>query len=349
MREFVLALRAIWASWQDGSRLDFRGEFYQHTLMTPMFSPPPNPWGPPPVLLAAVGPRMTTVAAEVADGMLVHGFTTERYLREITRPLIHDGLHASGRGRDRFTICYPGLLATGDTDADLETAVTAVRGQLAFYGATPAYRPVLDLHGWGDLHTDLHQLSVRGDWAAMTGLIDDTVLHTFAVVGHAGPASGRRSTAASATSSTATPSTPPTPCPNRHGSASSLACTTHPARRARPRRPTRPPLTTCPACTPRRPDGLLHRRRAPRAAAGGRRDRRPSSATTTTPAKPRPASSPANCGRHSASTATSASTSPRTTAAAGRAWSSSPSSARRPRRRAARCCCCWSPAPSAAR
>ena len=162
MREFVLALRAIWASWQDSSRLDFRGEFYQHTLMTPMFSPPPNPWGPPPVLLAAVGPRMTTVAAEVADGMLVHGFTTERYLREVTLPLIQDGLHASGRRRGRFSICYPGLVAAGDTDRDLETAVTAVREQLAFYGATPAYRPVLDLHGWGDLHTDLHQLSVRG-------------------------------------------------------------------------------------------------------------------------------------------------------------------------------------------
>ena len=185
MREFVLALQAIWASWQDGTRLDFRGEFYQHTLMTPMFSPPPNPWGPPPVLLAAVGPQMTRVAAEAADGMLVHGFTTERYLREITLPLIHDGLRASGRGRDRFSICYPGLVATGDTDADLEIAVTAVREQLAFYGATPAYRPVLDLHGWGDLHTDLHQLSGRGDWATMANLIDDTMLHTFAVVGHA--------------------------------------------------------------------------------------------------------------------------------------------------------------------
>jgi probable F420-dependent oxidoreductase len=183
MREFVLALQAIWASWQDGSRLDFRGEFYQHTLMTPMFSPPPNPWGAPPVLLAAVGPRMTRVAAEVADGMLVHGFTTERYLREITMPLVQDGLHASYRKRDQFSICYPGLVATGDTDADLDTAVTAVREQLAFYGATPAYRPVLDLHGWGDLHTDLDQLSTRGDWAAMTGLIDDTILHTFVVVG----------------------------------------------------------------------------------------------------------------------------------------------------------------------
>jgi len=119
MREFILAMKAIWSSWNTGEQLKFRGEFYQHTLMTPMFSPPPNPWGPPPVLLAAVGPQMTRVAAEAADGMLVHGFTTERYLREITLPLIHDGLRASGRGRDRFSICYPGLVATGDTDADL--------------------------------------------------------------------------------------------------------------------------------------------------------------------------------------------------------------------------------------
>jgi probable F420-dependent oxidoreductase len=182
MREFVLALHAIWASWSGGGRLDFRGEFYRHTLMTPMFAPGPNPWGPPPVLLAAVGPRMTQVAAEVSDGLIVHGFTTERYLREVTWPIIEAGLSTSGRGRDRFTVSYPGLLATGETDAAMEAAIAAVRGQLAFYGATPAYRPVLDLHGWGDLHTELHRLSRRGDWATMAALVDDTVLHTFAVV-----------------------------------------------------------------------------------------------------------------------------------------------------------------------
>ena len=195
MREFVLALRAIWASWQDGGQLDFCGEFYRHTLMTPMFTPDPNPWGPPPVLLAAVGPRMTQVAAEVADGLIVHGFTTERYLREVTWPIIEAGLSTSGRGRDRFTISYPGLLATGETDAAMAAAIAAVRGQIAFYGATPAYRPVLDLHGWGDLHDELHQLSRRGGWAAMADLVDDTVLNTFAVVAtpdQAGPEIQRR-------------------------------------------------------------------------------------------------------------------------------------------------------------
>ena len=188
MREFVLALRAIWSSWSDGSPLSFRGEFYQHTLMTPMFTPDRNPWGPPPVLIAAVGPRMTQAAAEVGDGLIVHGFTTERYLREVTWPIVEAGLNTSGRTRDEFTVSYPGLLATGDTDDAMEAAIAAVRGQLAFYGATPAYRPVLELHGWGDLHDELHQLSLRGDWAAMAGLVDDTVLDAFAVVAAPGEA-----------------------------------------------------------------------------------------------------------------------------------------------------------------
>jgi probable F420-dependent oxidoreductase len=182
MREFVLALRAIWASWQDGTRLNFRGEFYRHTLMTPMFTPDRNPWGPPPVLLAAVGPRMTTVAAEVADGLIVHGFTTERYLREVTWPLIDAALAKSGRTRDEFTVSYPGLLATGETGKEMAEAIAAVRGQVAFYASTPAYRAVLDLHGRGVIQEELHRLSVRGDWAAMSALIDDDLLRTFAVV-----------------------------------------------------------------------------------------------------------------------------------------------------------------------
>lgn len=188
MREFVLALRAIWTTWSDGTRLSFRGEFYRHTLMTPMFTPGRNPWGQPPVFLAAVGPRMTSVAAEVADGLIVHGFTTERYLREVTWPLIDAGLSASGRDRDQFTVSYPGLLATGETEQDMAAASAAVRGQIAFYASTPAYRAVLDLHGWSGLHDELHRLSVRGDWAAMSALIDDEVLRTFAVVAPPGEA-----------------------------------------------------------------------------------------------------------------------------------------------------------------
>ena len=183
MRELILAIRAIWASWSDGSRLAFRGEFYRHTLMTPMFDPGPNPFGNPRIFLAAVGERMTEVAGEVADGMLAHGFTTQRYLREVTLPALDRGLAASGRTRTDVEISFPGMVVTGMDDAGFEAATKAVRTQLAFYGSTPAYRPVLELHGWGDLQTELNTLSKRGAWEQMAELIDDDVLNTFAVIG----------------------------------------------------------------------------------------------------------------------------------------------------------------------
>lgn len=183
MREYLHAMRAIWRSWETGEKLEFCGQHYRHTLMTPMFTPQPNPYGPPKVMLAAVGPKMTSLAAEATDGLLVHGFTTQRYLREVTVPVIQQGLCTSGRTRGDFTLCYPGLVATGVDDEQLSTALNQVRQQIAFYGATPAYRAVLDLHGWTDLHVELHALSKVNDWEAMTRLIDDDILNTFAVVG----------------------------------------------------------------------------------------------------------------------------------------------------------------------
>jgi len=113
----------------------------------------------------------------------VHGFTTERYLREVTVPRVRAGLAEHGRADLPFTVCLPGLVATGADEESFDAAVAAVRSQIAFYGATPAYLPVLDLHGWADLHTELHRLSRQGDWATMTGLVDDNVLRAFAVVG----------------------------------------------------------------------------------------------------------------------------------------------------------------------
>jgi probable F420-dependent oxidoreductase len=183
MREMVLAIRAIWASWADGSRLAFRGEFYRHTLMTPMFDPGPNPFGNPPIFVAAVGERMAEIAGEVADGLLAHGFTTERYLREVTVPALERGLAKSGRDRSAVEISYPGIVVTGADEAGFAAATKAVKTQLAFYGSTPAYRPVLELHGWGDLETELNTLSKRGMWDEMANLIDDDMLNTFAVVG----------------------------------------------------------------------------------------------------------------------------------------------------------------------
>ena len=126
---------------------------------------------------------MTEVAGEVADGLLAHGFTTERYLREVTLPALERGLAAGGRTRADVEISYPGMVVTGADEAGFAAAAKAVKTQLAFYGSTPAYRPVLELHGWGDLQTELNTLSKRGDWDEMAGLIDDEMLNTFAVVG----------------------------------------------------------------------------------------------------------------------------------------------------------------------
>jgi probable F420-dependent oxidoreductase len=183
MREFISAMRAIWACWQDGTKLDFRGEFYTHTLMTPFFNPGPNQFGPPRVFLAAVGPGMTRVAGEVADGLLVHGFTTERYLREVTLPAVETGLAASGRARADFQLSYPAFVVTGDREEEIAAAETGTRKQIAFYGSTPAYRPVLELHGWGDLQSELNVLSKRGEWDEMGRLITDDILDAFAVTG----------------------------------------------------------------------------------------------------------------------------------------------------------------------
>jgi probable F420-dependent oxidoreductase len=185
MREFVLALRAIWSSWQTGERLQHDGEFYSHTLMTPYFSPGPNPFGPPPVHIAAVGELMTQVAGQVADGLLLHAFTTRRYLLERTLPALERGAAAVGRRRDDVEVSYPCLIATGATEQEMSVAVAAVRNQVAFYASTPAYAGVLELHGWRDLATELTALSVsrRPDrWEEMGRLVDDTVLAEFAVV-----------------------------------------------------------------------------------------------------------------------------------------------------------------------
>ncbi|MFC0081002.1 LLM class F420-dependent oxidoreductase [Aciditerrimonas ferrireducens] len=182
MREFVQAMRAIWACWNEDAPLDFRGEFYTHRLMTPFFNPGPNPYGPPKVFLAAVGSLMTEVAGEVADGLLVHGFTTERYLREVTLPAFERGLARSGRTRQDVQVSYPAMVVTGQDEQQMAAAASAVRNQIAFYGSTPAYLPVLELHGWGELHRELNRLSKQGKWQEMGQAVDDEVLRTFAVV-----------------------------------------------------------------------------------------------------------------------------------------------------------------------
>ena len=184
MRELVLAMRAIWANWQDGTPLRFEGEFYRHTLMTPFFNPGPIDVGPPKVFLAAVGEKMTEVAGEVCDGIILHGFTTERYVREVTMPALERGWEKAGQvARSDFQLSGPLFVVTGTTEEEVAKARAGTKQQIAFYGSTPAYRGVLELHGWGDLQTDLNRLSKEGKWVEMGELIDDEILETFAVVG----------------------------------------------------------------------------------------------------------------------------------------------------------------------
>jgi probable F420-dependent oxidoreductase len=182
MREMILAIRAIWECWNEGTKLDFRGDFYRHTLMTPFFDPGANPYGDPKVFVAAIGPLMTEVAGEVADGLLAHGFTTERYLREATLPALERGLEKSGRTRADVEVSCPVFVVTGTTEEEMARARKGVCEQIAFYGSTPAYRPVLELHGWADLQTELNTLSKQGEWEEMGRRIDDDVLAAFAVV-----------------------------------------------------------------------------------------------------------------------------------------------------------------------
>lgn len=186
MREFVLAMRAIWKTWQTGEKLEFRGEFYTHTLMTPFFTPEAaelGDFGPPKVFLAGVGELMTEVAGEVCDGFICHGFTTEKYLREVTLPALQRGRAKVGKTMKDFEIVGPSFVVTGNDSAEMEQAAAGTRQQIAFYGSTPAYRNVLDIHGWGHLQDELNSLSKQGEWVKMGELIDDEILNTFAVVG----------------------------------------------------------------------------------------------------------------------------------------------------------------------
>ena len=183
MREFVLAMRAVWESWNERTKLDFHGDFYTHSLMTPFFDPGPNPHGTPKVYLAAVGPTMTEVAGEVCDGLLAHGFTTEKYMRETTLPALERGLAKAGRSRADFEISYPVFMITGDDEEQTAKATEGVKQQIAFYGSTPAYRGVFEAHGWGDLQPELNRLSKEGGWVEMGNLIDDEIVDAFAVQG----------------------------------------------------------------------------------------------------------------------------------------------------------------------
>lgn len=182
IKEYIESLKAIWRSFQTGEKLDYVGEHYSFTLMTPNFNPGPIDHPHIPVHMAAVNEHNARVAGEVADGIKLHGFNTMKYTRDVILPQVQKGLEKSGRTRDQFEVCGGGFLATGKTWSDVEQAAQEVRRQISFYGSTRTYQNVFDHHGWGDTTAKLHEMSLQNKWAEMPSVIPDEMLEEFAVL-----------------------------------------------------------------------------------------------------------------------------------------------------------------------
>lgn len=183
MREFVLAVRAIFRCWNEGERLRFEGEFYRHTLMTPFLSPQPNPHGAPPIWLAGFGAGMIRVVGEVADGWIVHPLHTPSYMKEVALPALREGAEKGQRNADEIGIAAQTIAMVGTTEEQIEKAKAGARAQISFYGSTPAYKVMLDHEGWGDLQPELNRMSKEGRWAEMMPLITDEMLEKIGVIG----------------------------------------------------------------------------------------------------------------------------------------------------------------------
>lgn len=183
MREYIQVMKAAFDSFQNDTKPDFKGEHYNFTLMTPFFNAGPIDVPYPKVTLAAVGPYMCQVAGEVADGLRLHSFTTPKYIREVQIPAIEKGLAKAGRRREEFEVSAGPWIITGRNREEMERSKAPVREAIAFYGSTRSYGGVWDVHGWSEMTPRLHEMSLRGEWKAMSELIDDEMLEEFAIVG----------------------------------------------------------------------------------------------------------------------------------------------------------------------
>ena len=181
MAEAIRAIRAIWNTWQTGAKLDFKGRFYTFDVMTPFFNPGPIEHPQIPIFIAAVNPFMCGVAGELCDGLHVHPFNSPKYLREVVHPAVEEGLRKSGRARKDFTYATSSFVVVGDTEKERAEQARMVKQQIAFYGSTRTYQPVLAAHGWEDVAPKLHKKSVEGDWTGMANLITDEMLDAYAV------------------------------------------------------------------------------------------------------------------------------------------------------------------------
>ena len=180
MKEYIQTLKAIWETFQTGAKADFTGKHYRFQLMTPNFNPGPIDFPRPKVFLAVVGDAMARVAGEVADGVLPHGFMTEKYMRQVLLPNVEIGLERSGRTWQDIEVSGGGFTVFGENESEIEQKLEALRQPISFYGSTRSYHEVFDLHGWRDLGEELHALSVKGEWEEMKRIIPEEVLRGFA-------------------------------------------------------------------------------------------------------------------------------------------------------------------------
>ncbi len=183
LREVILAMRALWDTWQHGTRLNFRGEYFKLTLMSPFFNPGPIGHPDIPIYVAGVNRGLCRLAGELCDGFHVHPFHSIRYLKEVTLPAIEEGLRVNDRRRSELELVSSVFVIPGDTEPERAAASRQVRRQIAFYASTPSYAPVMELHGWGETREQLSRLAARGEWDGMPSLITDDMLDVFAVSG----------------------------------------------------------------------------------------------------------------------------------------------------------------------
>ncbi len=183
LREYIQALRAIWRCWEKQEPLDFQGEHYRFTLMTPEFAPEPTGLPPIPVAVAAVREPMIRMAGRICNGVKLHGFATRKYLEEIAMPALRAGMAQAGTARENFHVSGGGFIATGANREEVDKQLETIRYRVAFYGATRTYHAVFEPHGWQDLGMKLHEMSKKGQWDAMAKQVPDDVLHAFAAIG----------------------------------------------------------------------------------------------------------------------------------------------------------------------
>jgi len=183
LRDYINCMRAIWDSWQNGTKPDYEGEYYQYKLTSPFFNPGPIEHPDIPVIISAVNPFNARLAGEVCDGIAIHGFSTFRYIKEVLIPAVHEGARRAGKDVSQVQVRGGGFIVTGRTEEEVAAVKERSRRQLSFYASTRSYSNVMKLHGWADEAAHLHRLSVEGKWDDMVGLITDEMMEEFCVIG----------------------------------------------------------------------------------------------------------------------------------------------------------------------